>query len=126
LHRRLSNHAENKKGDTVQVITGAKQERGGDRGKQGKVLAVDFEKNRVIVEGINMIKRHNKVGQTDKGARTGGIETQEASVHLSNVALIDPSTKKPTRIGTKIETVTKGGKSKTVRTRIAVKSGKEI
>ena len=115
-----------KKGDLVQIITGAKQERGGDRGKQGKVLAVDFEKNRVIVEGVNMIKRHNKVGQTDKGARTGGIETKEASVHLSNVALIDPSTKKPTRIGTKIETVTKGGKSKTVRTRIAVKSGKEI
>ena len=81
-----------KKGDTVQVITGAKQDRGGDRGKQGKVLAVDFEKNRVIVEGVNMIKRHNKVGQTDKGARTGGIETKEASVHLSNVALIDPST----------------------------------
>ena len=115
-----------KKGDTVQIITGAKQERGGDRGKQGKVLLVDFVKNRVIVEGINMIKRHNKVGQTDKGARTGGIETKEASVHLSNVALIDPSTKKPTRIGAKVETVTKGGKTKTVRTRIAVKSGKEI
>jgi large subunit ribosomal protein L24 len=97
-----------KKGDTVQVITGAKQERGGDRGKQGKVLAVDFEKNRVIVEGVNMIKRHNKVGQTDKGARTGGIETKEASVHLSNVALIDPSTKKPTRIGTKIESSHQG------------------
>jgi large subunit ribosomal protein L24 len=115
-----------KKGDTVQIITGAKQERGGDRGRQGKVLLVDFVKNRVIVEGINMIKRHNKVGQTDKGAKTGGIETKEASVHLSNVALIDPSTKKPTRIGSKLETVTKGGKTKTVRTRIAVKSGKEI
>ena len=115
-----------KKGDTVQVITGAKQERGGDRGKQGKVLSVDFEKNRVIVEGVNIITVHNKVGQTEKGARTGGIETREASVHLSNVALVDPSTKKPTRIGSKVETVTKGGKSKTVRTRIAVKSGKEI
>ena len=115
-----------KKGDIVQIITGAKQARGGDRGKQGKVLAVDFEKNRVIVEGVNMMTRHNKVGQTDKGARTGGIETKEASVHLSNVALIDPSTKKPTRIGAKVETVTKGGKTKTVRTRIAVKSGKEI
>jgi large subunit ribosomal protein L24 len=115
-----------KKGDIVQIITGAKQERGGDRGKQGKVLSVDFEKNRVIVEGVNMMTRHNKVGQTDKGARTGGIETMEASIHISNVALIDPSTKKPTRIGSKVETVTKGGKSKTVRTRIAVKSGKEI
>lgn len=115
-----------KKGDIVQIITGAKAARGGDRGKQGKVLSVDFEKNRVIVEGVNMMTRHNKVGQTEKGARTGGIETMEASVHISNVALIDPSTKKPTRIGAKVETVTKGGKSKTVRSRIAVKSGKEI
>ena len=115
-----------KKGDIVQIITGAKQTRGGDRGKQGKVLAVDFERNRVIVEGVNMMTRHNKVGQTDKGTRTGGIETMEASIHISNVALIDPSTKRPTRIGAKVETVTKGGKSKTVRTRIAVKSGKEI
>ena len=109
-----------KKGDEVVVIAGT------EKGKRGKVIEVSIRANRVIVEGVNMIKRHNKVGQTDKGARTGGIETKEASVHLSNVALIDPSTKKPTRIGTKIETVTKGGKSKTVRTRIAVKSGKEI
>jgi large subunit ribosomal protein L24 len=115
-----------KKGDLVQVISGAKADRGGDRGKQGKVLAVDFDRNRVIVEGVNMVTRHNKVGQTDKGARTGGIETMEAAIHISNVALIDPSTKKPTRIGAKVDTVTKGGKSKTVRTRIAVKSGKEI
>ncbi len=115
-----------KKGDLVQIISGAKANRGGDRGKQGKVLSVDFEKKRVIVEGVNMMTRHNKVGQTDKGARTGGIETMEAAIHISNVALIDPSTKKPTRIGSKVETVTKGGKSKTVRTRIAVKSGKEI
>ncbi len=115
-----------KKGDLVQVISGSTQARGGDRGKQGKVLAVDFEKNRVIVEGVNMITRHKKVGQTEKGARTGGIETKEGPVHISNVALVDPSTKKPTRIGAKVESVTKGGKTKTVRTRIAVKSGKEI
>jgi large subunit ribosomal protein L24 len=115
-----------KKGDLVQVISGSTQARGGDRGKQGKVLAVDFEKNRVIVEGVNMITRHKKVGQTEKGARTGGIETKEGPVHISNVALVDPSTKKPTRIGAKVELVTKGGKTKTVRTRIAVKSGKEI
>ena len=115
-----------KKGDLVQVIAGGKQDRGGDRGKQGKVLAVDFERNRVIVEGVNLVTRHNKVGQTDKGARTGGIETKEAAIHISNVALVDPSTKKPTRIGAKVATVTKGGKSKTVRTRVAVKSGKEI
>jgi large subunit ribosomal protein L24 len=115
-----------KKGDLVQVITGAKQDRGGDRGKQGKVLSVDFEKNRVIVEGVNMVTRHNKIGQTEKGAKTGGIETMEAGIHISNVALVDPSTKKPTRMGSKVETVTKGGKSKTVRTRVSVKSGKEI
>jgi large subunit ribosomal protein L24 len=115
-----------KKGDLVQIITGAKQDRGGYRGKQGKVLAVDFERNRVIVEGVNLVTKHNRVGQTEKGARTGGIETKEASIHISNVALIDPSTKKPTRIGSKVETVSKAGKSKTVRTRIAVKSGKEI
>jgi large subunit ribosomal protein L24 len=115
-----------KKGDLVQVISGAKAERGGDRGKQGKVLAVDFEKNRVIVEGVNLVTKHNKVGQTDKGGKTGGIETKEAAIHISNVALVDPSTKKPSRIGSKISTVTKGGKTKTVRTRVAVKSGKEI
>jgi large subunit ribosomal protein L24 len=115
-----------KKGDLVQVISGAKQDRGGDRGKQGKVLSVDFEKNRVIVEGVNMVTRHNKIGQTEKGAKTGGIETMEAGIHISNVALVDPSTKKPTRMGSKVETVTKGGKSKTVRTRVSVKSGKEI
>ena len=115
-----------KKGDLVQVITGAKQDRGGDRGKQGKVLSVDFDRNRVIVEGVNMVTRHNKIGQTEKGIKTGGIETMEAGIHISNVALVDPSTKKPTRMGSKVETVTKGGKTKTVRTRIAVKSGKEI
>jgi len=115
-----------KKGDLVQVITGAKADRGGDRGKQGKVLSVDFVKNRVIVEGVNMVTRHNKIGQTEKGAKTGGIETMEAGVHISNVALVDPSTKKPTRMGSKVESVTKGGKSKTVRTRVSVKSGKEI
>jgi large subunit ribosomal protein L24 len=89
-------------------------------------LSVDFVKNRVIVEGVNMVTRHNKIGQTEKGAKTGGIETMEAGIHISNVALVDPSTKKPTRMGSKVESVTKGGKSKTVRTRVSVKSGKEI
>ena len=115
-----------KKGDLVQVITGAKADRGGDRGKQGKVLSVDFVKNRVIVEGVNMVTRHNKIGQTEKGAKTGGIETMEAGIHISNVALVDTSTKKPTRRGAKVASVTKGGKTKTVRTRVSVKSGKEI
>ena len=115
-----------KKGDLVQVITGGSQERGGDRGKQGKVIAVDKKSNRVIVEGINLVKKHVKAGQTDRGTKTGGIETVEAPIHISNVALVDPSTKKPTRLGVKVETVTKNGVKKTVRTRIARKSGKEI
>ncbi len=115
-----------KKGDLVQVITGGSQERGGDRGKQGKVIAIDKKSNRVIVEGINLVKKHVKAGQTDRGTKTGGIETVEAPIHISNVALVDPSTKKPTRLGVKVETVTKNGVKKTVRTRIARKSGKEI
>ena len=119
-----------KKGDLVQVITGATQARGGDRGKQGKVLAVDTKNNRVIVEGINFVKKHIKQGQTDRGTTTGGIETVEAPIHISNVQLVDPSTKKPTRIGTKVTTVKKNvaGKEvvKTVRVRVAKKSGKEL
>ena len=115
-----------KKGDLVQVITGAKQERGGDRGKQGKVLAVNKETNRVIVEGVNLVKKHVKAGQDAKGAVTGGIETVEAPIHISNVQIVDPSTKKPTRIGARVETVVKNGVKKTVRVRVAKKSGKDI
>ena len=115
-----------KKGDLVQVITGGSQERGGDRGKQGKVIEVLVEKNRVIVEGLNKVTKHTKVGETDRGAKTGGIETMEAPIHISNVALVDPETKKPTRIGARVETVTKNGVTKTVRVRVAKKSGKEI
>jgi large subunit ribosomal protein L24 len=119
-----------KKGDLVQVITGKKQDRGGDRGKQGVVLAVDKDKNRIIVEGVNFVKKHVKQGQTDRGTQTGGIETVEAPIHISNVLLVDPSTKKPTRIGSKVTTVKKtvDGKEvvKTVRVRIAKKSGKEV
>jgi large subunit ribosomal protein L24 len=111
-----------KKGDTVVVIAGKREY----RGKTGTVLVVDREKNRVVVEGINLVKKHIKVQETDRGTKTGGIETVEAPIHISNVALVDPSTKKPTRLGVKVETVTKNGVKKTVRTRIARKSGKEI
>jgi len=111
-----------KKGDTVVLLTGKRDE----RGKTGTVLSVDREKNRVIVEGLNMVTKHTKVGETDRGGKTGGISTQEASIHISNVALVDPSSKKPTRLGAKVETVTKNGVKKTVRTRIAKRSGKEI
>ncbi|THG34682.1 50S ribosomal protein L24 [Glaciibacter flavus] len=115
-----------KKGDLVQVISGRSQARGGDRGKQGKVIEVQVEKNRVIVEGINFVTKHVRVGQTQRGTKTGGIETMEAPIHLSNVALIDPESKKPTRVGFREEVVTKDGVSKTVRVRYAKKSGKDL
>ncbi|MEY4101998.1 MAG: hypothetical protein RIR88_132 [Actinomycetota bacterium] len=115
-----------KKGDLVQVISGRSQARGGDRGKQGKVIEVLVERNRVIVEGINYVTKHNRVGQTDRGAKTGGIETVESPIHISNVAIVDPSTKKPTRVGFRVEQVTKDGVTKNVRVRYAKKSGKDL
>ncbi|MEO6826761.1 MAG: 50S ribosomal protein L24 [Microbacteriaceae bacterium] len=115
-----------KKGDLVQVISGASQDRGGDRGKQGRVLEVLVDKNRVIVEGVHFVTRHVRVGQTQQGTKTGGIETQEASIHVSNVALVDPESKKPTRVGFRTETVTKDGEKKAVRVRYAKKSGKDL
>jgi large subunit ribosomal protein L24 len=115
-----------KKGDLVEVITGRTQARGGDRGKQGRVLEVQVEKNRVLVEGINFVKKHVRVGQTQRGSKTGGIETVEASIHSSNVALVDPETKKPTKVGFRLEEVTKDGVTKTVRVRYAKKSGKDL
>ena len=115
-----------KKGDLVQVITGAKQSRGGDRGKQGKVIEVLVEKNRVVVEGVNFVTKHVRVGQTQRGTKTGGIEQHEAPIHVSNVALVDPTSKKPTRVGFREDTVTKDGVSKTVRVRYAKKSGEDL
>ena len=112
-----------KKGDLVQVITGATEERGGYRGKQGHVLAVIKETNKVIVEGVNIVTRHVKAGQSEKGDRTGGIQTQEAPIHISNVALVDPASKAPTKVGFKVET-DKDGKSTKVR--VAKKTGKEL
>jgi len=98
-----------KKGDTVILITGKTQARGGDRGKTGTVLSVDKEKNRVIVEGLNLVKKHVRITENARGVKDGGIVTEPAPIHISNVALIDPSTKKATRIGSKVETVTKNG-----------------
>ena len=115
-----------KKGDLVQVITGRSQARGGDKGKQGRILEVQVEKNRVLVEGINFVTKHSRVGQSQRGTKTGGIETMEAPIHVSNVALVDPESKKPTRVGVRIEEVTKDGVSKTVRVRYAKKSGKDL
>ena len=81
------------KGDTVQVISGK------DKGARGKVLAAYPREQRVLVEGVNRITKHTKVGQTARGTKTGGIITQEATVHVSNVMLVDPETNKPTRVG---------------------------
>ncbi|WP_022900923.1 50S ribosomal protein L24 [Humibacter albus] len=115
-----------KKGDLVQVISGPSQARGGDRGKQGKVIEVLVEQDRVVVEGVNYVTKHVKVGQTQRGSKTGGRETHEAPIHVSNVALVDPETKKPTRVGFREEKVTKDGVTKTVRVRYAKKSGKDL
>ncbi|HEY6795978.1 MAG TPA: 50S ribosomal protein L24 [Kineosporiaceae bacterium] len=111
-----------KKGDTVQVITGPKE----NKGKTGKVIAVYPDIERVLVEGINRIKKHTKVGQSGRGTKTGGIITQEAPIHISNVMLVDPETKKPTRVGIRTETVERDGRTKTVRIRVAKRSGKDI
>jgi large subunit ribosomal protein L24 len=103
-----------KKGDLVQLISGRSQARGGDRGKQGRVLEVQVEKNRVVVEGLNFITKHSRVGQSQRGTKTGGIETLEAPIHVSNLQLVNPDTKQPARVGFKVETDDRG---KTVRVR---------
>jgi large subunit ribosomal protein L24 len=115
-----------KKGDLVQVISGPTEARGGSRGKQGRVIEVLAEKDRVIVEGVNFVTKHTRVGQSQRGTKTGGIETMEAPIHVSNVALVDPDTKKPTRVGFRTETVEKNGVKRTVRVRYAKKSGKDL
>ncbi len=90
-----------RKGDLVQVISGK------DRGVKGKVIEVYPEADRVIVEGVNRIKKHTKVGQNARGAKTGGIVTTEAPIHVSNVMIIDPEDGRPTRVGFRKETVEK-------------------
>jgi len=104
-----------KKGDLVQVITGK------DRGKQGKVIAAYPQLERVLVEGVNRIKKHTKVGQSAKGAKTGGIITQEAPIHVSNVMLVveKDGKKVPTRVGYRFDD--EGNKI-----RIAKRTGEDI
>ena len=84
-----------KKGDTVQVITGK------DRGVKGKVIQAYPSQERVLVEGVNRIKKHTKVSTNQRGAQSGGIVTQEASIHVSNVMVVDPTDGRPTRIAHK-------------------------
>ncbi len=101
-----------KKGDRVLVISGK------DKGITGTVLKVDLKKNRVIVEGVNRVKKHTKESTTDRGVKTGGIRTVEAPIHYSNVMLLDEENQ-ATRIGVK-----KDDEGKNVR--ISRRSGKEI
>ena len=115
-----------KKGDLVQVISGRSQKNGGDRGKQGKVIAVYPDTQRVLVEGINRVTKHEKAGATTRGTRTGGLVHTEAPIHVSNVAVVDPDSKKPTRIKTRVETVERDGRQKASRIRVAVRSGKDL
>ena len=109
-----------KKGDTVQGLAGR------DKGSTGKFIAVYRESERVLVEGVNRVTRHTKAGKSARGTTTGGLVVQEAPIHVSNVAVVDASDKKPTRIKTRVETVERDGRSKTVRTRVGARSGKDL
>jgi large subunit ribosomal protein L24 len=82
-----------KKGDKVVVITGR------DKGKSGEILKVLREENRVIVQGVNLAKRHQKQSMSQEG----GIVQKELAIHVSNVALLDPKSDKPTRVGYKMD-----------------------
>ena len=82
-----------KVGDEVVVIAGS------DKGKKGKVIKTLREENKVVIEGVHMVKKH----QRPTGQESGGILEVEAPIHASNVMLIDPKTKKPTRVGYKID-----------------------
>jgi large subunit ribosomal protein L24 len=99
-----------RKGDTVVVVAGK------ERGKRGKVLRVIPEKSRVVVERVNMIKKHQRPTQK---LRQGGIIEREGAIHMSNVMLVDPRTDKPTRIGVRL--LADGRKA-----RVAKRSGEMI
>jgi len=114
-----------KKGDTVQVISGK------DRGATGKVIAVYTDTERVLVEGVNRVKKHTRVSETTRGAKTGGIVTQEAPIHVSNVMVVDPEDGRPTRIGHRTEKVEKRRADGTTydstrSVRISKRTGKDI
>jgi large subunit ribosomal protein L24 len=108
-----------RKGDTVQVISGK------DRGDKGKVIETDPAKGRLLVEGVNRIRKHTKVSSNTRGAKTGGIVTQEAPIHISNVMVVCPECDKPTRIGRRQDVVDEEtGKTRPVR--VCKRCGKEI
>jgi large subunit ribosomal protein L24 len=99
-----------KKGDIVYVNTGE------DKGKTGRILQVLVKENRAIVEGVNLVSKHTKPNAKHP---QGGIEKKEASIHISNLNVIDPKSGKPTRIGRKLN-------AKGVLVRYSKKSGEEI
>ena len=101
------------KGDTVLVVAGK------DKGAKGKVIKAYPERNRVLVEGVNRIKKHTAQSANERGASSGGIVTQEAAIHVSNVMVVD-SDGKPTRVGYRVDE--ESGK----RVRISKRNGKDI
>ena len=117
-----------KKGDVVRIIAGK------DKGAEGKVIAVLTDKRKVIVEGVNRVKRHTKIVQSGgRAGNTGGIITQEASIDVSNVMLLTEvdGKKVPTRVGAKRVEVTKTRPNGTTYTkersvRVASRNGEEI
>ena len=98
-----------KKGDTVVVISGK------EKGKQGEIIAVDIKKERVTVKGLNLVKRHTKPSQANP---QGGIIEKEGAIHVSNVMVLDPEQKVPTR--------TKKVEENGSFVRVAVKSGAKL
>ena len=101
------------KGDTVLVISGK------DKGAKGKVLQAYPTRDKILVEGVNRIKKHTAISRNERGAQSGGIVTQEAAIHVSNVMVVD-SDGKPTRIAYRKDEET--GK----KVRIAKTNGKDI
>ena len=101
-----------KKGDTVVVIAGK------DKGARGKVIAAFPRQDKVLVEGVNRVKKHTRITTTQRGAKTGGIVTQEAPIHVSNVQVLD-SDGKPTRVGYRVD-------DNGQKVRIARSNGKDL
>jgi large subunit ribosomal protein L24 len=101
------------KGDTVLVISGK------DKGAKGKVLQAYPDRNKILVEGVNRIKKHTPISTNQRGSQSGGIVTQEAPIHVSNVMIVD-SDGKPARVGYRVDEET--GK----RVRVSRRNGKDV
>jgi large subunit ribosomal protein L24 len=101
-----------KKGDTVVVVAGK------DKGARGKVITAFPRLGKVLVEGVNRVKKHTRVQTTQRGAKTGGIVTQEAPIDVSNVMVVDPDGQ-PTRVGYRVD-------DNGQKIRIARTSGKDL